>query len=158
MAMFIILLAISAFFAAATRKSSPVVDLGYSINQATIELKFSRQLAMEDTITFQYSVWRSSCWPTTPIPPRTANRTINTGQEARSYYRAHLHWLKTAQQYINKVPLDEIKPEWFDINNPPLHDASQSEDCLFLDVMVPTTVFDRTSKIETFDDEPSAPF
>ncbi|KAF5873332.1 putative lipase protein [Botrytis fragariae] len=92
-----------------------------------------------------------------PITPRTANRTINNGQEARSYHRAHPYWLKTARQYINKVPLDEIKQEWFGINNPPLHDASQSEDCLFLDVMVPTTIFEKTSKIETCDDEPSAP-
>ncbi|TGO70919.1 hypothetical protein BELL_0646g00030 [Botrytis elliptica] len=53
MAMFILLLVISASFAAATRKSLPVVDLGYSVNQATIELTFPRQLAMEDTITFQ---------------------------------------------------------------------------------------------------------
>ncbi|KAJ8066713.1 hypothetical protein OCU04_004106 [Sclerotinia nivalis] len=92
-----------------------------------------------------------------PIPPQTINRTINTGQQARTCYQAHPIWLSTAWQYIHGVPLDEIKPEWFDINNPPEHDASQSEDCLFLDVMVPTTIYDKASNIEPCDEDPGSP-
>lgn len=46
---------------------------------------------------------------------------------------------------------------YFDINNPPIHDPSQSEDCLFLDVMVPNTIFDKFSDIEPCDEVPGAP-
>lgn len=53
--------------------------------------------------------------------------------------------------------MEEIKQEWFDINKPPSHDASQSEDCLLLDVMVPTTIFDKAVKDEPCDDDPGAP-
>lgn len=49
-----------------------------------------------------------------PILPRTIDRTISSGEKARSCYQAHPLRLSTVRQYyIHGVPLDETKPSSF---------------------------------------------
>ncbi|ESZ89551.1 carboxylesterase family protein [Sclerotinia borealis F-4128] len=159
MASLIIFFAISASFVAATRHSLPYV--------ADVPITRYPKANISTTTSHggYYNFLNIRCGEapigplrfSRPVPPRTVNRTISTGQEARTCYQAHPLWLNTAWQRIQGVPLDEIKPSSFDINNPPSHDASQSEDCLFLDVMATTKIFDKNSNTEPCDEGSGAP-
>ncbi|KAG0646665.1 Carboxylesterase patB [Hyphodiscus hymeniophilus] len=76
-----------------------------------------------------------------PVAPQGRNRTINTGQISSICPQAKPAWLLTEQQFIAGVPLatllNESSSSAPSLSNLPTPDPSTSDDCLFLDVMVP---------------------
>ncbi|KAI1630366.1 Alpha/Beta hydrolase protein [Exophiala viscosa] len=109
-----------------TSGKSPVVDLEYAVHEAAINEKgayynFSN-IRYGDVITGA-SRFKA------PQPPSSVNRTLNNGQTATS--------ISASASTIN---ISEI---------PPLN-AEETEDCLFLDVLVPSTIFNSKAQVDSW--------
>ncbi|KAL3421995.1 carboxylesterase family protein [Phlyctema vagabunda] len=144
MRILIFVVPLGASLVAAAPSMLPVVDLGYALHQGTINItggyyNFSN-------IRYGEGPMGELRWAK-PLPPQSINRTVNTGQESRTCIQTHPVWLSTAYQYVIDTPLDKITPSIFDLNSVSAHDTSQSEDCLFLDVMVPSEIYDSADQV-----------
>ena len=76
-----------------------------------------------------------------PRPPQTLNRTLNNGQIATRCPQTHPFWLVDGAAVAEGIPADQLEPVQFNISQIPPKNAEETEDCLFLDVMVPTKIF-----------------
>ncbi|CAG8894359.1 unnamed protein product [Penicillium egyptiacum] len=128
----------------------PTVDLGYAVHQATIN--------SSGIPTYSFNNIRYAEPPTgelrfrAPIPPKSVNRTVNNGQNDVICPQASPAWLGVQSQMLAGVPasalVNKSHPENANINisSIPSPDSTVSEDCLFLDVMVPTSVYNNRYK------------
>lgn len=80
-----------------------------------------------------------------PVPPTTDRSVVQKGEEARICPQALPDWtpglLEQAYQYV-------LGPN-ISLSGGQLLDSRASEDCLFLDVVVPKKIFDATKSNET---------
>ena len=80
-----------------------------------------------------------------PIAPQTKNRTINDGQISTICPQASPAWELIAEQFLSGVPIatliNESSTSTLSLADIPKAAAGTSEDCLFLDVMVPEKIF-----------------
>ncbi|KAH6639108.1 Alpha/Beta hydrolase protein [Boeremia exigua] len=131
-----------------TTAKLPVVDLGYTMHQATFNLTGNY---------YNFSNIRYAEPPlgklrfAAPVPPKGRNRTIENGAVARICPQAYPLAVFTNQIYnsyysmTGQTSLDgfDNATVGFDYpRNTPL-DPRATEDCLFLDVMVPRKVFEK---------------
>lgn len=69
------------------------------------------------------------------------NRTLNTGQTATRCPQTHPFWLSDGLAIAQGVPASQLEPPQFNISQIPAMNAEETEDCLFLDVLVPIRSF-----------------
>lgn len=121
----------------------PVVDLGYNLHRAT---------SFNSTGNFyNFSNIRYAAPPTgenrfrVPQQPETDRSTVQTGLPDRICAQANPAWLNTADQFLELylAGQTEFNASSFNSTNPEIpQDPRTTEDCLFLDVVVPKTIFD----------------
>ncbi|OAA37066.1 carboxylesterase family protein [Beauveria brongniartii RCEF 3172] len=135
-------LLITSFSAAASVRRScslPAVDLGYEIHQA---------ITLDDGGRYNSSNIRYAAAPVgelrfaAPSPPPVNRATVQIGDEVRICPQAAVGWLQ--QNILHGIPYvlgpnGTIPPSFAGAVSP------VSEDCLFLDVVVPKKVFENTS-------------
>jgi hypothetical protein len=89
---------------------------------------------------------------TAPVLPSGRNKTVNTGQTEFICPQADPAWLLTAEKYLSGVPLATLINESssssssLSLSDLPTPDPKTSEDCLFLDVMVPVNIFNNQTR------------
>lgn len=130
----------------------PTVDLGYAIHRPTLNssgqfpyLNFSNiRFAQPPVGDLRFSA---------PLPPKGRNRTINDGQHGAICPQASPAWSATAGPFLALYLTGQNISNY---TNPPHTttvatnssslsiDPSTSEDCLFLDVIVPQKIFNST--------------
>lgn len=81
-----------------------------------------------------------------PKAPQTVNSTSSNGDLNPRCPQTHPAWLSVGLKVAQGVPVSELQPPVFNISQIPPSNPAETEDCLFLDVMVPSMVFD--SKFE----------
>ncbi|KAH7390187.1 Alpha/Beta hydrolase protein [Cadophora sp. MPI-SDFR-AT-0126] len=125
----------------------PIVDLGYAIHQATIN----------DTGNYyNFSNIRYGAAPVgdlrfkASIPPTTINRTLNDGQQGSVCAQAAPYWPQVASYFLGGADaatlayvnsqVDAVTSA-LTIDSLAAPDPRQSEDCLFLDVIVPESIY-----------------
>jgi carboxylesterase type B len=140
---------LSAVTSTSTSASSalPTVDLGYALYQATIN---------ETGNYYNFSNIRYAAPPTgdlrfaAPIKPTTINRTVNDGQQGSVCAQAAPYWEEIASYFLagSDVATLEYVEEEIDaltasltISSAPQSDPRATEDCLFLDVIVPESIY-----------------
>ncbi|KIV88036.1 hypothetical protein PV10_09210 [Exophiala mesophila] len=122
----------------ATPRHLPVVDLEYAVHQATL----SETGNYYNFSNIRYGdVIDASTRFQPPRPPQTQNRTLNTGQIATRCPQTHPFWLVDGSAIAEGIPADQLEPVQFNISQIPPKNPEETEDCLFLDVMVPTKTF-----------------
>ncbi|KAF8853879.1 alpha/beta-hydrolase [Acephala macrosclerotiorum] len=127
--------------------SLPTVDLGYALHQATIN---------ETGNYYNFSNIRYAAPPTgnlrfaAPVAPTTINRTLNDGQQGSVCAQAAPYWEEIASYYLSgadTATLDYVEEEIdaltasLTISSVPQSDPRATEDCLFLDVIVPESIY-----------------
>ena len=128
----------------------PVVDLGYNLHRAT---------SFNSTGNFyNFSNIRYAAPPTgehrfrVPQAPKTDRSTIQTGLPDRICPQANPAWLSTAEQFLALYLAGQthFNASSFNTSDPagemPPEDPRTTEDCLFLDVVVPKAIFDNAGK------------
>lgn len=114
----------------------PTVDLGYAVHQAALNA------------TGNYYSFSNIRYGEPPvgelrfaksIPPRTINRVVNNGSIDRICPQAYPDWLLKPQAEARGIPLAVLQAYIYS-------DVRQSEDCLMLDVKVPTTIWDNRKR------------
>ncbi|KAK9428007.1 alpha/beta-hydrolase [Lipomyces doorenjongii] len=120
----------------------PTVDLGYTIHSALINATAQY---------YNFSNVRYAAPPLgplrfkAPVKPTEINRTVDDGTTGRICPQAQPAWAATAAEFIKSILTGT---NFTDPENPsdsmtiPPVDPRTTEDCLFLDVIVPQTVFD----------------
>ena len=126
----------------------PTVDLGYVVQRATV---------FNDTGNYyNFSNIRYAQPPTgdlrfrAPLPPLTNRTTIETGEIDRICPQANPAWLLTANLFVPQYLAGKTNFTTADFNatssgssaSLPAQDPRTTEDCLFLDVQVPKSIFD----------------
>ncbi|PBP22597.1 alpha/beta-hydrolase [Diplocarpon rosae] len=129
----------------------PTVDLGYAVHQATVN---------ETGHYFNFTNIRYGAAPVgdlrfkAPIPPTVIDRSVNDGQEASVCAQGYPLWAMVAGEFMEsaspsllKVINSEIDSMLSSMNldnamSLAEPDLRQTEDCLFLDVIVPDVIFD----------------
>lgn len=77
-----------------------------------------------------------------PLPPRGRNRTVNDGQTSVICPQANPGWELITGQFLAGANITSLENETtFSLSNIPPPVPGSSEDCLFLDVMVPEKIF-----------------
>ena len=128
----------------------PVVDLGYSLYRAT---------SFNATGNFyNFSNIRYAAPPTgenrfrVPQPPDIDRSTVQTGLPDRICPQANPAWLDIAEQFLSLYLAGQTQFNASSFNTsssggkPPPQDPRTTEDCLFLDVVVPKPIFDAAEK------------
>lgn len=69
------------------------------------------------------------------------NRTLNLGQTATRCPQTHPFWLYDGMKIAQGVPASQLEPPQFNISQISPINAEETEDCLFLDVLVPSKIF-----------------
>ncbi|KAL2062254.1 hypothetical protein VTL71DRAFT_6520 [Oculimacula yallundae] len=133
--------------AKSTAPALPTVDLGYAVHQATIN---------ETGNYYNFSNIRFGAAPIgdlrfkASIPPTTINRTLNDGQQGSMCAQAVPYWPKVATAALggsNAATIAYVNSQVqaasaaLTINSLAAPDPRQSEDCLFLDVVVPEPIY-----------------
>jgi hypothetical protein len=147
--------------AAALISALPTVDLGYAIQQATINVSFSSKGTKGTThhLTYQetgqyynFSNIRYGAAPTgnlrfaAPVAPSGRNTTVNDGQTSVICANANPAWELITAQFLTGTSVAQLLNEsassgGLSLSDLPTPNPRTSEDCLFLDVMVPTRIF-----------------
>ncbi|RAH68789.1 alpha/beta-hydrolase [Aspergillus aculeatinus CBS 121060] len=129
-------------FAAAQPNSShlPIVDLGYELHQA---ISYEERVGL-----YNFSNIRYAAAPVgdlrfrAPAPPMVNRSTAQQGSEARICPQALPSWMpqsgSNAISYVTNGSVTSMGPV--------LMDPRASEDCLFLDVVVPKKIFETSGK------------
>ncbi|KAL8849807.1 MAG: hypothetical protein Q9221_005223 [Calogaya cf. arnoldii] len=135
--------------AAPTATALPTVDLGYSLHQASSFNSTGR--------IYNFSNIRYAEPPIgnlrfrAPIPPQGVNRSVDRGLEGRVCPQANPAWRFTAGPFVRAY----LTGEPFNSSDADVAreaaaagpvDPRETEDCLFLDVVVPEQIFDRASQ------------
>lgn len=128
----------------------PVVDLGYSLHRAT---------SFNSTGNFyNFSNIRYAAPPTgenrfrVPQAPDIDRSTVQIGLPDRICPQANPAWLGIAEQFLTLylAGQTQFNASSFNISSPggkpPPEDPRTTEDCLFLDVVVPKPIFDTAEK------------
>ncbi|KAK5036087.1 hypothetical protein LTR13_005657 [Exophiala sideris] len=139
----IVLLLAGGSLSAAAPTALPVVDLGYELHQATLN---------ESGQYYNFSNVRYGAPPvgnlrfSAPVPPSTnGTKIFNDGSRAVTCFQAVPAWTAyTADWVVNGTAAFNISAGY---QVPPLAatppaDPTATEDCLFLDVMVPQAIFE----------------
>lgn len=125
-------------------QSLPTVDLGYAIHQATLN---------EAGQIFNFSNIRYAAPPignlrfAEPVPPQGRNRTVNDGQQYVICPQAFPGWEVYTLQVLQGVNASTIEAEEaassknLSLSDIPKPGPGEAEDCLFLDVVVPKSIF-----------------
>lgn len=77
-----------------------------------------------------------------PVAPQSLEHTFNDGQDTRRCAVTHPAWLYVGLEVAQGVPTANLTPVEFNVSQITPLDPEENEDCLFLDVMVPTKAFD----------------
>ncbi|CAG8976122.1 hypothetical protein HYALB_00002403 [Hymenoscyphus albidus] len=140
-------------WAAVVRSALPIVDLGYVLQQATIN---------ETGQYYNFSNIRYGAAPVgnlrfaAPVPPTTINRTVNDGQTANICPQAGPYWYQIMTSYLSGVDITTLgfiaaqvnaAADALTIASVPEPDPRETEDCLFLDVMTPVDAFNGGKKL-----------
>lgn len=140
----------------------PIVDLGYTLHQATIGVRdvfgclysslHFRTLTLHDQSTengvsyLNFSNIRYAAPPigalrfAAPIRP-AVNRTVQDGQTTSICSQALPGWITTAQEVTTGEPVTEYRN--YTVKDIPPVDPRTSEDCLFLNVLASSAVYGR---------------
>ncbi|CZS91749.1 probable cholinesterase [Rhynchosporium agropyri] len=125
----------------------PIVDLGYALHQATVN---------ETGNYYNFSNIRFGAAPIgdlrfkASIPPTTINRTLNDGQQGSMCAQASPYWPKIASAFLggsdaatlaNVSSQVEAASAALTVDSLKAPDPRQTEDCLFLDVIVPESIY-----------------
>ncbi|KAM0794085.1 Alpha/Beta hydrolase protein [Usnea florida] len=116
----------------------PIVDLGYTLHQATT--------TENDVSYLNFSNIRYAAPPTgdlrfaAPVRP-SMNRTVQDGQMTSICPQAQPGWITTAQEFTTGEPITTYRN--YTVNDIPPVDPRTSEDCLFLNVLVSSAVYER---------------
>ncbi|KAL8674755.1 MAG: hypothetical protein Q9168_000839 [Polycauliona sp. 1 TL-2023] len=134
--------------AAPAATALPTVDLGYSLHQAS---SFNVTGG-----TYNFSNIRYAEPPTgdlrfrAPVPPQGVNRTVDQGLVGRVCHQANPAWLLTSAEfvpaYLTGQPFNASAAEAAveaAVASPGPVDPRETEDCLFLDVVVPEQIFNQ---------------
>ncbi|ESZ96818.1 hypothetical protein SBOR_2819 [Sclerotinia borealis F-4128] len=131
-----------------TNASLPVVDIGYALHQATIN---------ETGQYYNFSNIRYAAPPTgnlrfaAPVEPTEVDRTINDGQQGAICAQGTPYWEEVASYFFegaSTATLEFVEAEVEAVGkNLTISGLSApapltSEDCLFLDVIVPESIYD----------------
>ncbi|KAL8994183.1 MAG: hypothetical protein Q9169_005786 [Polycauliona sp. 2 TL-2023] len=132
--------------AAPVEAALPIVDLGYSLHQASSFNSTGR--------TYNFSNIRYAEPPVgnlrfrAPVPPQGVNRSVDQGLVGRVCHQASPAWSLTAAEfvpaYLTGEPFNTSAAEdavEAAIASPGPVDPRETEDCLFLDVVVPEQIF-----------------
>ncbi|KAL8708032.1 MAG: hypothetical protein Q9220_007028 [cf. Caloplaca sp. 1 TL-2023] len=149
--LFTVIAASHSIYAHAAPAALPIVDLGYSLHQASGFNTSGR--------TYNFSNIRYAEPPVgnlrfrAPIPPQTANRSVDNGLIGRVCPQAAPAWEAIALQfdpaYLTGKPFNASDAEAAlaaAVSHPPVLDSRTTEDCLFLDVVVPEQVYSHASQ------------
>lgn len=152
--LFVVFSIVIALSKQATSLSLPVIDLGYSLHQASTFDTLQR--------TYNFSNIRYAEPPVgnlrfrAPLPPQTVNRSIDQGLVGRVCPQANPAWQLIAAQfvpaYLTGKPFNVSAAEATIAeaagSSPPI-DPRTTEDCLFLDVVVPEQIFNNARNSST---------
>ncbi|KAH6716393.1 Alpha/Beta hydrolase protein [Leptodontidium sp. MPI-SDFR-AT-0119] len=124
----------------------PIVDLGYAVHESTYYNSTGKFYAF-DNIRFAEPPTGARRF-LKPVPVTTVNRTINNGARISPICPQGIPlWFSTSLAFVGGASVESLPPvpSSFTAGNlssipPPV--VGTSEDCLFLDVKVPKTVFD----------------
>ncbi|PQE13378.1 putative cholinesterase protein [Rutstroemia sp. NJR-2017a BVV2] len=134
-----------------TNSSLPVVDFGYALHRATIN---------ETGQYYNFSNIRYAAPPTgnlrfaAPVAPTEIDRTINDGQQGAICAQATPYWEEVASYFFQGASTAALKQveaqveaveSALTIANVGAPGPLVSEDCLFLDVLVPKTIYESAS-------------
>ncbi|KAK5700038.1 hypothetical protein LTR97_006172 [Elasticomyces elasticus] len=129
----------------------PVVDLGYELHQASLYNSTGGF--------YNFSNIRYAAPPTgenrfrAPVLPGTNRTAVQTGSQGRICPQANPAWLEIALQYIPEYLAGQtvFNASSFNLSSSsggslPVQDPRTTEDCLFLDVVVPEGIFNNAGK------------
>ncbi|KAI6711462.1 hypothetical protein JHW43_006018 [Diplocarpon mali] len=127
-----------------TNATLPVVDLGYSLHRASLSTTGSYynftniRYAQAPVGELRYAL---------PEPPTGTSKTIEDGGSGPiTCFQASTAWQQTTFRYLFGQPLSQLSEavptlDSFNFSSVAPLTAGASEDCLFLDVMVPTDIY-----------------
>ncbi|OAP60425.1 hypothetical protein AYL99_05427 [Fonsecaea erecta] len=144
-------------------QSLPIVDLGYELHQA-ISLDAAGQFYNFSNIRFAKAPVGDLRWAA-PEPPTSRNATVQNGSVGRVCPQANPTWLtigfanlaniaagnasdfniSLAEQELQDSPPGTVLFDSFRNGQLPPQDPRTTEDCLFLDVVVPKSTFDKAN-------------
>ncbi|KAF4628731.1 hypothetical protein G7Y89_g9423 [Cudoniella acicularis] len=135
------LIATSFEFAAVQATALPVIDLGYVVQQATLNSSGPSPLLTFSNVRYGAPPVGNLRFAA-PIAPQTANRTINNGQQFVTCPQAILTWVIRAAEYVdhNTPATATVTATASALTIPPPSDT-MFEDCLFLDVVLPEEIY-----------------
>lgn len=157
----------------------PIVDLGYELHQAysfnvstfnccpISSISQSSKYVQPEGDFYNFSNIRYAEPPVgelrfrAPIPPRTRTKTIDQGKIGRVCPQANPGWSAIALQFVpaylagKTFDVSALESTLTNVSSspPPPQDPRESEDCLFLDIVVPRKVFEQAAPYR----KPSAP-
>ncbi|KAH7360253.1 prolyl oligopeptidase-like protein [Rhexocercosporidium sp. MPI-PUGE-AT-0058] len=131
----------------------PVVDLGYAVHQATLNASGSGYFNFSNIRFGQPPVGSLRFSP--PLAPSGRNTTVNNGQNSVICPQAGPAWISEATEFIADLltgqniseythPSMMPEPSNTNLTSLLMPGPGVSEDCLFLDVIVPEKVFNIT--------------
>ncbi|KAI9822839.1 MAG: hypothetical protein M1826_000367 [Phylliscum demangeonii] len=132
---------------ARTYTGMPTVDLGYTVQQATF-FDDTNQYYNFSNIRYGAPPVGALRWAA-PAPPAVDRSTVQTGAVDRICHQAYPAWLLVEAAFVPayltnnasamQAATAQAPPSASDLGPP---DPRETEDCLFLDVVVPKAVFD----------------
>ncbi|KAE9363855.1 alpha/beta-hydrolase [Stipitochalara longipes BDJ] len=124
--------------------SFPIVDLGTSLIRATLNSSGPHPY-------FNFSNIRYAQPPignlrfAAPLAPTVRNPTINDGQKGVICPQANPGWFADSKIWLATQNISALPTAPFNVSDIPTPDPRTSEDCLFLDVVVPESIFTKKS-------------
>ncbi|KAK9342997.1 Alpha/Beta hydrolase protein [Lipomyces starkeyi] len=131
--------------------SLPIVDLGYTVHRATLNSSDPYPYYNFSNIRFGKAPVGDLRFQASLPPSKSRNKTVNDGQQGVICPQATPGWIDVAGLYLTGTTdlavLAAVQAEERLNRTPaniPAPDPRTSEDCLFLDVIVPTAIYDST--------------